>query len=71
VQLVVPEHIDGVRADPIVIPADHTEGELLFQFQNAPATAFNMPLTVRARLDEGEAYHTAEDYVEIVNSRSP
>ena len=66
VSVTLPEHISAVTAESIVIPADKTEGILNVRFDDAPDAVFNMPLTVRARIDEGTEHHTAEDKIDIV-----
>ncbi len=66
VSVTLPEHISAVSAESIVIPADQSEGILDVRFDDAPDAVFNMPLTVRARVDEGTEYHTAEDKIDIV-----
>ena len=66
VSLALPEHISAASAEPIIIPADQSSGFLNVRFDDAPDAVFNMPLTVRARVNEGDEYHTAEDKIEIV-----
>ena len=66
VSVTLPEHISAVTAESIVIPADKTKGILNVRFDDAPDAVFNMPLTVRARIDEGTEHHTAEDKIDIV-----
>ncbi|MDP6445306.1 MAG: hypothetical protein QF805_16020, partial [Pirellulaceae bacterium] len=56
IQVVVlpPEHIKGVVAEPLTIPADQSEGVLKLRFQE-PLGPFNMPVTIRATMiSEGD-----------------
>jgi len=47
IELVLPEHVKGVSADPLTIPADQTGGQLKLHFA-APLGPFTMPITIRA-----------------------
>ena len=49
VELIVPRHIVGVRAEPLTIAAGKTEGILHLQFSGGQMGPFNMPLKLRAR----------------------
>ncbi len=66
VELVVPPHVQGVAAEPLVLPAGEVAGTLHLRFA-ADAGPWNMPLTVRAVHGEGSARHTAEATLEIVS----
>jgi hypothetical protein len=63
VELILPHHLHGVSAEPIVVPADQTNGTLMVRFADAPGP-FTMPLTVRATLTDGDPV-TAETKLEI------
>jgi hypothetical protein len=52
VELVVPPHMHGVSAEPVVVPAKENAGRLELRFE-AGAGPFNMPLTVRATHGSG------------------
>ncbi|MBL8828764.1 MAG: PPC domain-containing protein [Planctomycetaceae bacterium] len=65
VELVLPRHIRGVAAEPIVISAGANEGRLTLRFA-ADAGPFNMPLTVRGTLGEGNARMVNEAKLEVV-----
>lgn len=66
VELVLPEHIQGVSAEPITIPANKQRGVLTLQFED-DAGPFNRPVSVRAEiLDEDNRPVTAETDLEIV-----
>ncbi len=64
-ELIVPKHIQGISAQPIVLPADASIGTLQLEFQ-PQAGPFNMPLTVRASLHEGVQRVVAESKLQIV-----
>lgn len=64
-ELVVPRHIRGVTAEPIVVPAGATEGKLQIRFA-ADAGPFNAPLTVRAVHGSGRESVVAETSLEVV-----
>lgn len=49
VELIVPDHIKGVRARSLVVPADRSDTVLEIDFE-AVAGPFNMPLTVKASI---------------------
>ena len=63
VELILPAHLRGVSAEPIIIPADQANGTLTVRFADAPGP-FNMPLTVRATLTDGDPV-VAETKLEI------
>ncbi|MBW3539557.1 MAG: PPC domain-containing protein [Planctomycetes bacterium] len=52
VSLDVPAHLDGVSAEPIEIPANGTQGELLVRFSNGPHADFNAPLSIEATMPD-------------------
>ena len=65
VELVLPEHVRGVSATKLVVPADKSEGELVLKF--APdAGPFNVPLVLRAAVSTDRGPVTAETKVEAV-----
>jgi hypothetical protein len=66
VELVAPAHVRGPRAEPVVVPADRSEGRLALRFGAGPLGPFNMPVLVRATLLEGGAPVVAEARLEIV-----
>lgn len=47
IELVLPEHLRGVSADPLTIPADQSTGRMKLHFA-APLGPFTMPITIRA-----------------------
>ena len=48
-ELVVPEHVRGVAAPAVTVPADRNTGTLPIRFEARPGP-FNVPLTLRATL---------------------
>ncbi len=65
IELVIPEHVRGLRAQPLTIAEKQTAGKLVLTF--APeAGPFNMPFVVRATLIEPSGPVTAEANLEIV-----
>ncbi len=64
VELIVPEHVHGVMAEPVVAPPDQSAVVLKVRFADE-AGPFNMPLTVRATLTNGDPV-VAETTLEIV-----
>ncbi|MBN9121420.1 MAG: hypothetical protein J0I06_20090 [Planctomycetes bacterium] len=65
VELVLPEHVKGVSAAKLVVPADRTDGELVLTF--APdAGPFNVPLVLKATVPTDRGPVTAETKVEAV-----
>jgi hypothetical protein len=48
VELVMPEHMHGVSAEPVLIPSGLNSGSLTIHFAASQLGPFNMPLLVRA-----------------------
>jgi hypothetical protein len=72
VELVLPPHIRGVAAKPVVVPAGATQGTLSVRFAESRSGPFNMPLMIRATLNkEGKSPHTAETYLSLVVDGKP
>jgi hypothetical protein len=66
VELVLPEHVRGVKVEPVVIAADQTRGTLTLKFDRDTLGPFNMPLVIRATLTDASGPVVAESKVEIV-----
>ncbi len=66
IDLVLPEHVRGLSASTLKLGADQTEGNLVLKFA-AGSGPFNMPLVVRATLNEPAGPVTAETKLEIVS----
>jgi hypothetical protein len=65
VELIVPEHIRGIEAPPLMIPAATDRGQLNLKFASLP-TPVNMPLTIRATTTVNGYPYTAEKKIEMV-----
>ena len=65
VELLLPAHVHGMPAEPVVVAADQANGVLTLHFAGDAMGPFNMPLTVRATLSEGADAVTAETKLEI------
>ena len=65
VELQLPSHIRGVKAEPVVIPPGQDEATLHVQFAN-DAGPFNAPATLRASTIGTSEPHVAETKVELV-----
>jgi hypothetical protein len=65
IELVLPEHVHDLSAEPLVIPADQARGVLVLRFGSAPGP-FTMPAVVRASLTAASGPVTAEARVEVV-----
>jgi hypothetical protein len=67
VELVIPAHIQGVSAEPLVLPANTVRGTLTIEFASGTCGPFNMPLRVRATARKGEDdLVVAETLLEVV-----
>jgi hypothetical protein len=66
IELVVPNHLHGIIAESITLSPKETKGTLELKFKNVSDIDWNMPITVRATLRDGNAIHIAEDHIEIV-----
>jgi hypothetical protein len=65
VELVVAEHIKGIRAESITLAKDQSQGTLTFRCDDPMPGPFNMPLTVRATLRDNAQPYIAEAKVEV------
>lgn len=66
VELVAPDHIRGVSAATVEIPADRENAELIINCQGKLAGPWNMPFTVRAVMTHQGNPVTGEATLEIV-----
>jgi hypothetical protein len=64
--LILPDHVRGLTAEPVVVAADQSRGELTLKFAEG-AGPFNMPLTVRATLAGDGGPAVAETKIEVVS----
>jgi hypothetical protein len=65
-ELVVPAHLRGIRADPVLIPADKTRGSLAIRFAASAKGPFNVPLVIRATILEKEKPVVGEAKLELL-----
>jgi hypothetical protein len=65
-ELIVPEHIHGVRAEPVTVAADQGRGTLTIRFARDGIGPLNMPFTLRATLADDSGPVVAEAKVEMV-----
>lgn len=56
IQLIVADHIQGVVAKDVIVPADAAHGELEIQFANNSIGPFNMPLNIRAKTMDSRGF---------------
>jgi hypothetical protein len=66
VGLVCPEHVRGLRAEPVVVPADRSGGTLVLRFAGTALGPFNMPVVLRATLADPGGPGVAETKLEVV-----
>jgi hypothetical protein len=67
VELVMPDHIRGLSAAPLMIAAEQTSGNFVLTF-GPEAGPFNMPMVLRATLKELSGPVTAQAKLEIVSA---
>ncbi len=65
-QLVLPEHIHGVTAAEVILPADATEIEMPLIFAKNELGPFNMPLAIRGTAQKKGHPYTAEGKIEVL-----
>jgi hypothetical protein len=68
-ELVVPEHVRGLAAEPVVLPADRSRGTFTLRFAAGPPGPFNVPLVLRATLTTAAGPAIAETKIEVVADR--
>jgi hypothetical protein len=66
VQLILPEHVHGVRAEPLQLAADQQRSVLTLRFASDHAGPFNVPALIRATLDSPDGPVVAETHVDLV-----
>ena len=67
-ELVVPSHIRGVHAEPVVLDAAQDSGQLTIEYA-MECGVFNMPLSVRATSQGAARPAVAETQLEIIAPR--
>ncbi len=65
VDLILPPHVRGVRADPVTIAADRTSATFTIHFDRDKPGPFNVPAVLRATVEDAGGPLTAETKVEI------
>jgi hypothetical protein len=65
VELVLPAHVRGLTADPVVVAAGQSRGVLALKFAADGAGPFNTPLVVRATLAGDDGPAVAETKLEV------
>jgi hypothetical protein len=65
VELILPPHVHGVRADPVTIAADQSTATFMVRFDSNKAGPFNAPAILRATVVDAEGTITAETKVDI------
>jgi hypothetical protein len=68
-ELLVPEHVRGLSAEPVVLPADQSRGDFTLRFAAGPLGPFNVPLVLRATLTTAAGPVIAETKLEVVAGR--
>lgn len=69
VELIVPAHIKGVRVDSVTLAKDQGQGSLVLRCAKEIPGPFNMPLVVRATLQDHGQPVVAEAAVELLSQR--
>jgi hypothetical protein len=65
-ELVLPQHMRGVSAAPVVMPADQARATFTLRFASSTLGPFNMPVVLRATLSAKAGSVLAETKLEIV-----
>ena len=68
-ELIRPDHMRGVSAEPIIVPADQSRTAFTLRFTSGPLGPFNMPVVLRATLDGAAGPAVSETKLEIVAER--
>ncbi len=68
-ELIQPNHMRGVNAEPVVVPADQSRTAFTLRFASGPLGPFNMPVVLRATLPGAAGPVVAETKLEIVAER--
>ncbi len=65
VELVVPDHVDGISSDPVVIAENETKAVLQLTIADGNSGPFNLPVIIRATAQVDGQPYTAESTVEL------
>ena len=66
VEIIMPDHLKGVSATPVSVPAGQNEGVIEIHYADTENIALNAPIVLRATLRDGKGMHTAEDKIDLV-----
>jgi hypothetical protein len=64
-ELIVPAHMEGIAAEPVIVPAGEESAEIRLRAAAVPGP-LNMPLTIRATTERGGDLLVAEEPIELV-----
>ena len=65
-ELIRPEHMQGIRAEPVRLPADQSRTPFTLHFAAEKLGPFNMPVVLRATVSDAGITAIAETKLEIV-----
>ena len=65
VEVILPSHFRGIQADAVTVAAEKEQGELTLRFEK-DASPWNMPVTIRATIQEAGRPIIAEARLELV-----
>jgi len=65
-ELIRPAHVQGLNTEVVVIAADQSQATFPLHFASGPMGPFNMPMVLRATLDDAAGPAVAETKLEIV-----
>lgn len=66
VELILGQHVQGVEAEALTIPAEQSRGVLTLRFGSARLGPFNQPAVIRVTLTDAEGPITAEAQLDLV-----
>lgn len=66
VEIILPNHLKGVSATPISVPAEQNDGLIEIQFADTVDVVLNAPMILRATIRNSQGTHTAEDKIDLV-----
>ena len=68
-ELIRPDHVHGLSAEPVTIPADQSRATFSLRFASGEMGPFNMPVVLRATLHDAAGPTVAETKLEIVEEK--
>jgi len=66
VEIIMPDHLKGVSATPIWVPAGQNDGVIEIHFADTQNIVLNAPIVLRATIQDSNGMHTAEDKIDLV-----